>query len=147
MKIHDTLKMAMLIGGLTGTSMSMLEAGSAAGAQTRSATVKKESPFACEMTALTPDQRARHFEVLSPKLRALRKDVRELPDGYEIEFPSDPDSYLLPTEWAAGERACCPFFDIDVRSTRERGPLLLRLTGREGVKKFIEIEGAAWLEK
>ena len=147
MKIHDALKFAMLIGGLTGTSMSLLEAGSTAGAQARSATVKKESPFACDMTALTPEQRARHFEVLGPKLRVLRKEVRELPDGYEIEFMSDAATYLLLTEWAAGERACCPFFDLDVRSTREHGPLLLRLTGREGVKKFIEIEGASWLEK
>ena len=108
--------------------------------------MKKESPFACNVAALTPEARARHFDVLGPKLRTIKKGVRELPDGYEFEFPPDAATYLLVSEWAAGERACCPFFDVDVVSTRENGPLLLRLTGREGTKKFIEVDGAAWLK-
>ena len=109
--------------------------------------VKSESPLACNLTALTPAERARHFDEVGPKLRSMRKGVRELPDGYELEFPADTSTYRLLTEWAAAERACCPFFDIDVRSTREGGPLLLRLTGREGVKQFIKIDGAAWLKQ
>jgi hypothetical protein len=106
-----------------------------------------ESPFACNRAALTPEERKRHFEELGPLLRSMRTGVRELPDGYQFQFSADPATYRLITEWSAGERACCPFFDVDVRSTREGGPLLLSLTGREGVKKFIEADGAAWLEK
>ena len=108
---------------------------------------QNESPLACNVTALTPKERTRHFDELGPKLRSLRKGVRELADGYEFEFPSDAATYRLLIEWAAGERVCCPFFDVDVRSTREGGPLLLRLTGRDGVKEFIEVDGAAWLKK
>jgi hypothetical protein len=48
-------------------------------------------------------------------------------------------------EWAAQERLCCPFFDMDIRLPREGGPTTLRLTGRQGTKKFIEVDGAAWL--
>ena len=103
------------------------------------------SPFACDVKALTPEERRRHFEELGPQLRSLRKRVHELPEGYEFEFPADPDTFALVTEWSIQERACCPFFDIDIRLDREGGPLRLRLTGREGAKEFIKSDGAAWL--
>ena len=120
---------------------------SAAAPADPSPAVKKESPLACNLSALTPKERKRHFDELGPKLRALKKGVRELADGYEFEFPSDPATYLLLSEWAAGERTCCPFFDVDLRSTREGGSVFLSLTGRENVKRFIEVDGAAWLEE
>jgi len=70
-------------------------------------------------------------------LRSLKTSVRELPDGFEFQYPSDMKTYQLVAEWAAGERVCCPFFEIDLRSEPEGGPLWLRLTGRDGVKEFI----------
>jgi hypothetical protein len=111
------------------------------------AQTKHESPFACDTWALTPEQRKRHFEELGPILRSLRKSVRELADGYEFEFPADQQTFQLVTEWAIQERLCCPFFDIDVRLDREGGPLWLRLTGREGTKDFIKVDGAAWIKQ
>ena len=66
--------------------------------------------------------------------------MRELPDGYELEFPPDNKTYQLLTEWAFQERLCCPFFDINLRFDRENGPLWLRLTGRPGTKDFIKQE-------
>jgi hypothetical protein len=104
------------------------------------------SPFACDIKALTPEQRKRHFEELSPQLRSLKKSVRELPDGYEFEFPADPNTFALVTEWSIQERQCCPFFDIDIRLDRDGGPLWLRLTGKEGTKDFIKSEAASWLK-
>ena len=103
--------------------------------------------LACNIAALTPKEKQRHFDELGPQLRSLKKGVRELADGYEFEFPSDRATYRLLTEWADGERICCPFFDIELRSEREGGPVFLRLTGRDNVEKFIEVDGAAWLEK
>ena len=106
-----------------------------------------ESPFACDTSALTPEQRKRHFDELGPALRALKKGVRELPDGYEFQFPSDQKTYAMLTEWAHQESLCCPFFDINVRLDREGGPLWLRLTGREGTKDFIKVDGAKWIQQ
>jgi hypothetical protein len=106
-----------------------------------------ESPFACDRAALTPEARKRHFDELSPMLRAKNKSIRELADGFEFEFPSDPATFQLLTEWVDRERLCCPFFDIDVRLTREHGPLWLRLTGREGIKPFIKADFARWFAK
>src|SRR4029453_15319248 len=87
------------------------------------------SPFACNAFALSPGVRKRHFEELTPALLKLTKSTRELPDGYELEFPADYKTYQLLTEWAFQERLCCPFFDIHLRFDREGGPLWLRLTG------------------
>ena len=98
------------------------------------------SPFACNALALSPEARKRHFDELGPALLKLKKSMRELPDGYELELPADNRSYQLLTEWAFQERLCCPFFDIDLRFDRENGPLWLRLTGRPGTKEFLKEE-------
>ena len=103
-----------------------------------------ESPFACNRAALTAQQRKRHFDELSPALRARKQSIRELRDGFEFEFPHDTTTFQLVSEWVEGERLCCPFFDIDVHIEREGGKLWLRLTGREGVKQFIRADFVNW---
>ena len=132
---------ALLATGTPSVSESAVAQGTSADAK------RPESPFACNRLALTPEQRKRHFDELSPKLRSLKKTVRELPNGYEFEFPSDSYVMQLVAEWAIGERACCPFFDIGIRLEREGGSLWLALTGREGVKQFIQADGAAWIRQ
>jgi hypothetical protein len=106
--------------------------------------LSQQTAFACNRLALTPKARHRHFDELGPALRAGKKSIRELPDGFAFEFASDPATYRLVTEWAGGEHLCCPFFDVDVRQEREGGSLWLRLTGREGVKQFIRTDFARW---
>ena len=136
-----TLMLALLGGAVLGAS-------EPAGAQGNSADARRpQSPFACNRLALTPEQRKRHFDELGPKLVSLKKSVRELPNGYEFELPGDASTLQLVAEWAIGEHACCPFFDINIRLGSEGGPLWLALTGREGVKQFIEADGAAWIRK
>jgi hypothetical protein len=118
----------------------------AAAQQSNSASTSVESPFACNRLALSPGQRKRHFDELGPALRTLKTDMRELTDGFEFKFPSDTKTYQSVAEWVAGERVCCPFFDIDLRSEREGGALWLRLTGREGTKQFIEADFGKWFK-
>jgi hypothetical protein len=98
------------------------------------------SAFACNAFALSPEVRKRHFEEVGPALLKLKKSVRELPDGYELELPADNKTYQLLTEWTFQERLCCPFLDIALRFDRENGPLWLCLTGRPGTKEFIKEE-------
>jgi hypothetical protein len=138
------LTASILCGGLL--MATILGFDDSAGAQVRSQKAQgRQSAFACKLLALTPEQRKRHFEELGPKLLSLKKRVRELPNGYEFEFPQDVNTVQLVAEWAIGEHACCPFFEIDMRLEREGGSFWLRLTGREGVKQFIQSEGAAWI--
>jgi len=77
----------------------------------------------------------------------MKKSVRELPNGYEFEYAADASTLQLMAAWAIGERACCPFFDIDMRLEREGGSLWLVVTGREGVKQFIQADGADWIRQ
>jgi hypothetical protein len=111
-----------------------------------SATPAHESPFACDRLALTPEERKRHFDELGPMLRSIHKSTKELPDGFAFEFPVDPASIKLVAEWAAGERRCCPFFDIDLRMEREGGSFWMRLTGRDGTKEFVKSDFSAWFK-
>lgn len=107
----------------------------------------KVSPFYCNTHALNPTERKRHFDELGPKLRSLRKSVRELDNGYEFEYPGDAATYALLTEWAIQERRCCPFFDIGLRLEAENGSIWLSLTGRPGTKDFIKVDAPAWIKQ
>jgi hypothetical protein len=116
-------------------------------AGTGNSTLTHETAFVCDRLALNREARRRHFVELGPALRGLKKQVRELSDGYEFQFPSDPKTIAMVAEWAAGERLCCPFFDIQLRMEREGGPFWLRLTGGKGIKQFIRADGAAWIRQ
>lgn len=111
-----------------------------------SASAKPETPFFCDRTALTSEQRKRKQE-LGKALGSSVLGIQELPDGFEFEFPYDPSNYQALTEFTPLERACCPFFDISIRLEREGGKLWWRLTGREGVKQFIHAEFSPWIKR
>src|SRR5438552_6694293 len=87
----------------------------AAGRARNLAAGSQESPFACNLGAFTPEQWRRHFEELGPWLRDHRRGVRELKNGYAFQFPADAVTFDRVTEWAIQERACCPFFDIELK--------------------------------
>ena len=105
----------------------------------------QESPFVCNLGVLTAEDRARKEEI-SRSLRELIAQVRELPDGFEFQFRSQPTTLPLIGEWTWTERLCCPFFDFDIRIEREGGPIALRLTGRPGTKEFIRADLAPWMK-
>jgi hypothetical protein len=106
-----------------------------------------ESSFACNRLALSSEQRKLHFDELGPRLRTLVLGTRELPDGYEFQFPGDGPTFQLVAEWTAGEHVCCPFFDIDLRLDRENGATWIRLSGRQGTKEFIRTDFRTWFKK
>ena len=105
-----------------------------------------ESPFYCNVKALSPAARARHFDEVGPAMRSSRIGVRELPNGYAFQFPADPATVALVAEWVTGERACCPFFDIAMTFGREGGPFWLSVTGRRGTKDVIKAEAPDWIK-
>ena len=91
------------------------------------------------MTSLTPEQRARTFQLLDA-LKSKKQEVSEIEDGYSFRFPTDSGMLLDMVEFITYERVCCPFFDFHLRVEREGGETWLTLTGREGVKAFIREE-------
>ncbi|MCI0659672.1 MAG: hypothetical protein L0220_01225 [Acidobacteria bacterium] len=101
--------------------------------------ITDESPIACNMKALDRKQRERH-RLLTAQLHAAVQETRELPDGYSFRLPSDEATIQRTAEWITLERRCCPFITFGIEVGRESGPLLLNLTGREGVKPFLKME-------
>ena len=98
-----------------------------------------ESPLICDLTAMDAEQRARH-RVVAQHLHGAVQEVRELSDGYALRFSVAPSTVLLAAEFITLERLCCPFLALALEVECERGPLWLKLTGREGVKPFLRAE-------
>jgi type IV pilus biogenesis protein CpaD/CtpE len=101
--------------------------------------VTNESPIACNMGALSDEQRKRIL-VLVKQFRAAGQEVRELPDGYALRLPAESAMIKDVAEWITLERLCCPFFHFETEVEQEGGAMWVRLTGREGVKGFTKLE-------
>jgi hypothetical protein len=100
---------------------------------------ESQSPIACDMSVLSPDQRATHMAT-SRELFALLEEIRELADGYEFRLTEDPCAISRAAEFISLEKLCCPFLHFALEIKPEGGPVSLRLRGREGVKAFIREE-------
>jgi hypothetical protein len=66
--------------------------------------------------------------------------ARERNDGYALQVDTKRVSLVEVAQWVDLERKCCPFFDFQFDLHGEDGGLWLSLTGREGVKQFIEMD-------
>lgn len=96
----------------------------------------KES-FACNMAALTKNERAA-YQKLAQRLLGAVEERRELKNGYAFRLP--PETLVAAAEWVSFERRCCPFFAFELELAKDDGPLWLRVTGSEGIKAFIRAE-------
>jgi hypothetical protein len=90
------------------------------------------------MTAIPADERVAHHALVRRLMTAAVEEISELRDGLGFRFPAE--EYDAVTEFVGRERLCCPFLTFALEISRERGPLMLRLTGAEGVKDFIRAE-------
>lgn len=101
--------------------------------------IERESPFACDMTAIEPKQRGAHLAT-TEKLFGAVESLRELPNGYSFRLPNESDVLLTAAEFISLERLCCPFFSFRLEVEQEGGAVWLSLSGGEGVKPFILAE-------
>ena len=93
--------------------------------------------FACDLRALTTEERAQHA-TLAGGLFAAILERKELSNGYALRLP--PERWLDAARWAELERKCCPFFSFELNAGADRGPLWLTITGRSGAKAFMNDE-------
>ena len=101
--------------------------------------METQTPIACDMTAIPPEQRQSHVTT-SRNLFAKIQQSRELENGYEFRLADEPRLVLELAEFISLEKLCCPFLNFVIEVEQEGGPVWLRLTGREGVKAFIREE-------
>ena len=99
----------------------------------------KPIPFACNLKAFQPAERLRWRELIEQVMSAV-VSARELNNGYALRMDTGRTSPVQVAQWIDLERKCCPFFDFQVAMHGEDGSLWLSLTGREGVKQFINAD-------
>ena len=99
----------------------------------------QESPFACNMDAIAPAERKDHIAAIEQIFGAV-EEIRELSDGYSFRLANETAMLLKLADFIAKERLCCPFFGFSLHLEPEGGALWLSLTGREGVKPFVQAE-------
>jgi hypothetical protein len=107
-----------------------------------SASLKSETlPLACKRDAgvFSPEQAGR-YETLRGQIAEAIQGIEELPNGYALRFPAQPDTILSVAEFIVLERRCCCFFHFALEIEPDDGPLWLRLTGGNGVKEFLQAE-------
>ena len=99
------------------------------------------SPIACNLKALTGEERAQ-LASLSEKLRTAAASRRQLADGLSFRIDTSAMTLVELARWVDAERRCCPFLDFRITLEREGAGLQLALTGRPGVKEFLQTEFA-----
>ncbi len=96
-----------------------------------------EAPIACNINALDATQQERR-EAIAKQMNNATLQIQELPDGYMFSYPAD--LYLILAEFVSLERKCCPFFTFMLTVEHNNGPLWFQITGRAGVKEFMQEE-------
>jgi hypothetical protein len=97
---------------------------------------RADSPIACRMDALSPEQRKRRTEVLSA-LRTRLAGVGETETGIVFRWSHDDSIVPLLAEFVRWESLCCPFIRFGIDVQEEGGAVELQLSGRTGVKEFL----------
>lgn len=96
-------------------------------------------PLACNLNAMTSQQRERHQRVLQ-QLDIQHGEIHEVTDGYAIRYPGNEVMCLAIAEFISLEHLCCPFFRLTLEVEPGQGSIWLRLTGDSSVKQFILAE-------
>lgn len=104
------------------------------------------TPLACNMLAIPAAERAEHMANWQ-RLTANAVGVKALTDGYAFQFQPNEETLTSIAQVIRRERLCCPFFRFCVSVEPEGGPMVLALTGRAGVRLFIEAEFAPVLSR
>lgn len=91
------------------------------------------------MEAIDPSKQQQHIATAQLVFAAVT-EVRELPNGYAFQLPKESEMLRKVGEFMALERLCCPFFGFTLEVEREGGAVWLHVTGRDGVKPFIQAE-------
>ena len=99
----------------------------------------KELPIACDMSALSAAQRERQ-QILMRDFHALIQETEALDNGYAFRLKADAATILAAAEFITIERLCCPFLTFELAVGPADEPLRIRISGRAGVKQFIEAE-------
>jgi hypothetical protein len=101
-------------------------------------TSEKEPPIACQLHALSAGERQRQKELLGTLVSKVLRVV-EIDDGFALQLPSDPATFMEIAEWVGLERRCCAFADFAIHSRRD-DTVSVHLSGGPGAKDVLFAE-------
>ena len=99
-----------------------------------------QPPLACDLGALSADERARR-STLASRVAARFREVQEISDGYAGCLDSDPAIVRDALDWLLLERRCCPFLRLELSFEPSNGAAWFRFRGGPGVKEFLAAAG------
>jgi len=99
--------------------------------------MSNQPPIACDLSALDSETFDKHKQVSETVLSSVT-EIREQPEGYAFRLRTETEMIRQAATFVARERQCCPFFDFTLEVKRDEGPVWLSISGREGVKQYVE---------
>ena len=91
-------------------------------------TVDDNTPIACDLTQIPPDERTIHARVTSPALLGMIDEARAIDNGYALRLSSAPEALMTAARFIDNERRCCPFFAFGLDIAPNGGAVWLRVT-------------------
>lgn len=101
--------------------------------------ISSTPPIACDLAALSPEQRVRERALLL-EFKGMVRGAQETDQGYNLAVPADPLVLSRLAEFLALERLCCPFLSFHLSIPAVRGPITLQIEGPPGAKAFLQSE-------
>jgi hypothetical protein len=95
-------------------------------------------PLACNMDVFTAEQREAHIQTTMELVQGVQR-VREIENGYELQFPNETEFISKIAEFISNERLCCPFLEFNLNIISNH-PVSLSLTGPIGTQEFLRAE-------
>jgi hypothetical protein len=98
-----------------------------------------DPPIACNLKALTPEQR-KSLEQRGERVISAIASVRELKDGYAFQVEPVKATLIDVAQWLDLWRRCCPFYEFRIDYHAADGGIWLSVTGRPGVKEYLPVD-------
>jgi hypothetical protein len=96
-------------------------------------------PIACDMSALTTDER-RRYDALRARIVDAITHVVSTPTSFRLQI-ADTVPLTDVAEWVRFEHRCCPFLNIDI-SVQSDDRIWVELGGSAAIKEFLRAEFA-----
>jgi hypothetical protein len=103
--------------------------------------ITTQTNLACNLGAHTPEQRARHRELLT-KILAKKLEVHEQVNGYTITLPAETSLIAEVTEYISLERLCCPGLRLGLTCEANHGLFVLEISGADGPTLWATLQAA-----
>ena len=95
-------------------------------------------PLACVPGAIAAEERPAHFALIARLFGTVARERIDTPGGYSFRFA--PEAFDDVARFVANERKCCPFLTFELTVAPPDGGVVLRLTGPEGTRAFLDAE-------